>query len=204
MTFALATLNRHKVQEISEILRDVGVELRSAADFPGFEAPEENAPDLDGNALIKARALAVFTGLPSIADDTGLEVDALGGAPGVYSARYSGPGATYQSNVEKLLREMAGVPQNRRTARFRCAIALCEPGGDEHLFEGKVEGVITATPSGEGGFGYDPVFRPEGFDRTFAELDSDEKNRISHRGRALEKLKDHLAQTGQTGKDQTG
>lgn len=191
--FALATGNRHKVQEIGEILKNVSIELRGIVDFPGFEPPQETALDLEGNALIKARALAKFSGIASIADDTGLEVDALGGAPGVRSARYSGPQATAQTNVEKLLREMGDVPDGQRTARFRCVIALCDPQGQELLFKGTVEGAITRSPKGAGGFGYDSVFLPLGYGETFAELPMEEKNKISHRGKALAELKKYLA-----------
>jgi XTP/dITP diphosphohydrolase len=187
-TVVLASANRHKVEELRQTLAPLGIELKSTLDFPGAVEVEEDRPDLEGNALKKARYWHRFTGLPALADDTGLEVDALNGAPGVYSARYAGENATYDDNVNKLLSELEG--KSSRTARFRTVIAFVtgEEEGDEFLFEGVCEGVIISEKRGDKGFGYDPVFVPEGHSLTFAELSSEEKNRISHRGRAVQKF----------------
>ena len=155
-------------------------------------APAETGATLEENALLKARAALAFAGLPAIADDTGLEVDALDGAPGVHAARYSGPGATYASNVAKLLRELHGVPPVNRTARFTTVCVAVWPDGRELHAEGSLEGVITEEPRGEQGFGYDPVFQPAGESRTYAELSDAEKNAISHRARAVRALGEKL------------
>ncbi len=187
-TITIASANRHKVEELRQTLEPLGIELKSTLDFPGAKEVEEDRPDLEGNALKKARYWHRFTGLPALADDTGLEVDALNGAPGVYSARYAGENATYDDNVNKLLSELEG--KSSRTARFRTVIAFVtgEDEGDEFLFEGVCEGVIISEKRGDKGFGYDPVFVSEGHSLTFAELSSEEKNRISHRGRAVQKF----------------
>ncbi len=178
----LASANPHKIEELRQILEPFGIELKSTHDFPGGVEVVEDQPDLEGNALKKARYWNQLTGLPALADDTGLEVDALNGAPGVYSARYAGEHVTYAENVAKLLRELD--EENNRKARFRTVIAFVD-GANEHLFEGSCEGTIIHVPKGEKGFGYDPVFVPNGYKKTFAELSSEEKNSISHRGRAL-------------------
>ena len=167
--------------------------LVSLADWPGAESPEETGATLLENARIKARAAVSLTGLPAIADDTGLEVDALDGAPGVHAARYSGPGATYASNVAKLLHALQGVPAERRTARFKTVCVAAWPDGRELQTEGVLEGAITEAPRGEQGFGYDPVFQPAGEARTYAELSEAEKNAISHRARAARALGELLA-----------
>ncbi|WP_234570868.1 RdgB/HAM1 family non-canonical purine NTP pyrophosphatase [Rhodohalobacter sp. 614A] len=181
----LASGNPHKIEELQQILKPLGIHLKSTLDFPDAPEVEEDQPDLQGNALKKARFWFEKTGLPSIADDTGLEVEALGGAPGVYSARYAGENVTYQQNVDKLLREL-GNEENRK-AQFRTVIAYLTDD-DEYVFEGVCKGQILTEQRGEKGFGYDPVFQPTGYDKTFAELDSEEKNKISHRGKALEKF----------------
>lgn len=188
-TIFLASANPHKIEELKQVLNPLGIELKSTLDYPGAEDVVEDQPDLQGNALKKARHWFLKTGLPSLADDTGLEVGALNGAPGVYSARYAGEDVTYQDNVDKLLRELKG--QSKRTAQFRTVIAFVT-AGKEHVFEGICKGEITETERGEKGFGYDPVFQPEGYDKTFAQLDADEKNRISHRGRAVQKFIEFL------------
>ena len=178
----LASANLHKIEELRQLLLPFGIILKSTRDFPNGEEVDEDQPTLEGNALKKARYWNTFTGLPSLADDTGLEVEALDGRPGVYSARYAGQKATYIDNVEKLLGELEN--QENRKARFRTIIAFVQ-GEEEHLFEGACEGEITENPKGDQGFGYDPVFRPEGYSETFAELSAEEKNKISHRGQAV-------------------
>jgi XTP/dITP diphosphohydrolase len=188
-TILIASANTHKIEELEQILLPLGIELKSARDFPGGEEVVEDKPGLEGNALKKARYWHQKTGLPALADDTGLEVDALNGAPGVRSARYAGEKASYAQNLEKLLREMKN--RKNRKARFRTVIAFAESEG-EYLFEGVCNGEIIRNPKGEKGFGYDPVFVPEGYQKTFAELSSEEKNRISHRARALEKFREFL------------
>lgn len=185
----LASGNPHKIEELQQILEPLGIHLKSTLNFPDAPEVEEDQPDLKGNALKKAQFWFEKTGLPSIADDTGLEVDALNGAPGVYSARYAGEDATYQDNVDKLLNELDG--HQERKAQFRTVIAYVTEES-EYFFEGICEGEILTEQRGEKGFGYDPVFQPEGYKKTFAELDSKEKNKISHRGRALEKFLDFL------------
>ena len=186
----LASRNPNKIEEMAELLKPLGIEVLSALDFPELEEVEEDKPTLEGNALKKAEYVHSVTGLPSLSDDTGLEVDALDGAPGVYSARYSGEDATYQSNVEKLLAELNNKEQ--RTARFRTVVAFVT-AEETHTFEGIVDGEILKKQKGNGGFGYDPVFQPDGFDQTFAELPSSVKNEISHRGRAIQKFVTFLA-----------
>lgn len=193
MKVVLATKNTGKAKEIGRILEGSGVEIISLEGFAGIELPPETGKTMDENALLKARAVAKATGLPALADDSGLEVDFLGGAPGVYSARYSGEKATDEENWKKLLRELEGVAGEKRTARFRCALALVGFDENEYLFEGVFEGVIAEAPRGANGFGYDPVFIATETGRTAAELAPDEKNRISHRARALEDLKAFLA-----------
>ncbi len=185
----LASANPHKIAELEQILEPLGIELASTRDYPGVEEVVEDKPTLEGNALKKARFWYDKTGLPSLADDTGLEVDALNGAPGVYSARYAGELASYADNVKKLLHELEGK-QNRK-ARFRTVIAFVD-GEEEHIFEGICKGEIIHAPRGEKGFGYDPVFMPDGFDKTFAELNAKQKNLISHRGLALQKFLNFL------------
>lgn len=186
--FVVATFNRHKAAELHTLLALPGVTLHTLAEWPGAVSPDEDGDTLLANARIKAEAAVATTGLPAIADDTGLEVDALGGAPGVHAARYSGPGATYASNVAKLLRELEGVPAPQRTARFRTVCVARWPDGRELVAEGVLEGTITDAPRGSQGFGYDPLFVPAGGTRTFAEMDDAEKNAVSHRGRAVRAL----------------
>jgi XTP/dITP diphosphohydrolase len=190
VSFVLATANPDKAAEIRDILRSVGVSVRARpAEIP--EVPED-AESLEANALVKARAICEATGSPAIADDTGLFVDALGGAPGVLSARFAGPRATYADNVDRLLRELARVTSDRR-ARFRTVAAVAYPDGSWFVVDGELDGQITVTARGDGGFGYDPVFAPDGEGgRTLAELSASEKNAISHRGRAFRALADAL------------
>lgn len=190
-TIVIASRNEHKIAELRELLKPLGIGLRPAADFKRLGEVEEDRPTLEGNALKKARYVHEETGLPALADDTGLEVDALDGRPGVYSARYAGEEARYDDNIDKLLDEMAGVEPDDRGAQFRTVVAFARPEGT-HTFEGVCRGGILEERRGEKGFGYDPVFLPEGHRETFAELDSAEKNRISHRGRALQAFLDWL------------
>jgi XTP/dITP diphosphohydrolase len=192
--FVLATANPDKAREIGEILgRSVALVPRPAE----VEDVEETGATLLDNARMKARALAAATGRPAIADDTGLEVDALGGAPGVMSARYAGEGATYAANVARLLAalsERGAMDPEERRARFRTVALAAWPDGREVVAEGVVDGVIAGAPRGEAGFGYDPVFVPdEGDGRTFGEMTGPEKHGLSHRGRAFRALAEQLA-----------
>ena len=189
MKFIVATFNRDKASELHALLALPDVELVPLADWPGARAPAETGATLLENARLKALAAVALTGLPAIADDTGLEVDALGGAPGIHAAYYAGPGATYADNVAKLLRELAGVPPERRTARFRTVCFAAWPDGTEMSADGALQGTIIDSPRGTNGFGYDPVFVPKGETRTYAELTDAEKNAISHRARAVRMLR---------------
>lgn len=187
MKIVFATNNAHKLSEVQEILGD-RFRLVTPRECGVTEEIPENEPTLEGNALQKARYLYRKTGADCFADDTGLEVDALDGAPGVHSARYApGEGHDFAANTALLLKNMEQVPEEKRTARFRTVIALILDG-KEYLFEGEVRGKILRAPDGEGGFGYDPVFLPEGYDQTFARMDMHTKNSISHRGRAVARL----------------
>lgn len=183
-----ATNNAHKLEEIRQILGDK-IEVVSLADIGCTEEIAETADTLEGNALIKAKYVYERYGLSCFADDTGLEVHALGGAPGVYSARYAGEHCSPKDNIEKLLLAMTG--ESERRAAFRTVIALIDEG-EQYLFEGLVRGTIEKTPSGTQGFGYDPVFRPEGYEHTFAELGAEVKNHISHRAIAVQQLAEWL------------
>ena len=194
MDFVLATFNRDKLRELSALLGLPGLSLRALADVPGAAAPEETGSTLRENALLKARAARALTGGPAIADDTGLEVDALGGRPGIHAARYAGPAATYAENRAKLLAELDGVEPARRAARFRCACVACLPDGRELVAEGVLEGRITRAPRGANGFGYDSLFELAELGRTMAELSDAEKNALSHRARAMRALAAQLAQ----------
>ena len=184
MELVFATNNKHKIKEIGDLL-DSNFKILGLADVNISADIPEDADTLAENALFKAKFVHKRTGLNVFADDTGLEVDALGGAPGVYSARYAGEGRSFDDNINKLLEQMADAED--RSARFRTVIALILEG-KEYLFEGTVEGVITSERRGDGGFGYDPVFLADGYDRTFAEIPLSEKNMISHRARAMRKL----------------
>ncbi|HBG69499.1 MAG: non-canonical purine NTP pyrophosphatase, RdgB/HAM1 family [Bacteroidetes bacterium GWF2_43_63] len=188
MKLVFATNNAHKLEEARQILLPF-VEVISLNDAGFFEDIEETGLTLEANASIKATTIFAATGLDCFADDTGLEIEALDGRPGVYSARYAGPGHDFSANVDKVLEELQN--ESNRCARFRTAVSLILDG-KEFFFEGIVEGSIMFERAGTGGFGYDPVFRPDGFLKSFAELNSDEKNAISHRGRALAKMVDFL------------
>jgi len=191
-TIYLATGNAHKLREMQQIFAAANLPwaIEGAAALGGMPEVDENAGTFSGNALIKARALQKLAPKESwvLADDSGLEVTALGGAPGVHSARYAGAGAKDGANTEKLLRALEIIPDGARAARFVCVLALLGPQDEEKIFEGECRGRIGRELSGGGGFGYDPVFFPSGFDQTFAEIGDDVKNKISHRGTALKKL----------------
>lgn len=187
MRVVLGTRNAHKVDELRALLEGLPLEILSLSDFPDVPEVMEDGATLDDNAVKKATTVAAHTGLPSLADDTGLEVEALGGAPGVRSARYSGEDANTARNNEKLLSDLNGVPRERRSAAFRCVVALAIPGGGVSTVEGVTRGVILEEPRGEGGFGYDPLFLPDGHDRTYAEMTAVEKNAVSHRGKAIKR-----------------
>jgi XTP/dITP diphosphohydrolase len=200
LTLVMATRNAGKVREMADLLRDLGVRLLSLNDFPEIpEIPEEGATFAD-NALAKARTVTGLTGLPALADDSGLEVEALGGRPGVFSARYAqdrtgGRTPTDEDNWRKLLEELQEVPVGKRGARFVCEIALARPDGRVITSRGELAGAIAPEPRGTQGFGYDPVFWLADHQATVAELDLAVKNRVSHRGRALHRLKEILAET---------
>lgn len=201
----IATNNAHKLEEIRQILGDTFT-INSLADIGCHDDIPETAPTIEGNALMKAEYVVYHYGLDCFADDTGLEIDALGGEPGVHSARYGGVAHDSERNIDKVLRLMKDVPMEKRTARFRTVIALVELEEDDTTefplrfhnvmyFEGKVEGHILTERHGTGGFGYDSIFQPiEGDGRTFAQMNGDEKNAISHRGRAVRALVDYLQQ----------
>jgi XTP/dITP diphosphohydrolase len=181
----LATLNPAKGRELIALLGDVPFEIRLLADVPGARLPDETGATYADNALVKARTAAALTGSLSLGDDSGLEVDALGGEPGLYTARFGGPGLDDRGRWQLLLERVRDVPPARRTARFRCVIALAGPARAENVVEGVAEGVIAEGPRGSHGFGYDPVFFYPPLGRTFAELSGEEKARVSHRGLAL-------------------
>jgi len=184
----LATHNPHKIQEIKAIMEDPGLEILTATDFPTIPPLHEDGSTLEENALKKARTVFQATKLPTLADDSGLEVFYLAKRPGVLSARYAGPQASYADNNRKLLNELKGVPPRRRNAQFRCVIAFVTKNGEQTI-EGVTEGMIIEAPRGSSGFGYDPIFQPVGHDETYAEMSSWLKNGISHRARALERVK---------------
>ena len=181
----VATLNRAKGRELLTLLRDVPYDITLLADVPGATLPEETGTTYAENALLKARAAAYATGALSLGDDSGIEVDALDGAPGLYSARFGGPGLDDAGRYRLLLERLRGVPPARRTARFRCVIALVAPDGGERVVEGAVEGFIADAPRGPGGFGYDPVFVYPPLGRTFGELPTETKHGVDHRGAAV-------------------
>jgi XTP/dITP diphosphohydrolase len=192
MRIVVATANAKKLVELERILDGLDVQLVRMTDL-GLSSPVEDGDTFEANALIKARAAAAESGLPAVADDSGLEVDALGGAPGIYSSRYAGEHCDDLDNNRKLVAELAGVPEGDRTARFVCAAALVTPDGGEWVERGAMEGHIVSTPRGTNGFGYDPHFVSVGETRTNAELTSEEKDVRSHRGAAFRALRRHVA-----------
>jgi XTP/dITP diphosphohydrolase len=192
MDIVLATRNKKKIEEIRRITAGLPITVLSLADYPHCPETVEDRDSFEGNAVKKAMEVCQCTGKPALADDSGLEVDALGGAPGVYSARYAGKDANDVMNNRKLLSEMKDVVPQKRTAQFVCCMALAFPDGRVKTFFGYAKGRIGPEPKGKTGFGYDPVFLPDGFERTFAEMTGEEKDRLSHRGKALEKIADFL------------
>lgn len=202
MDIILASRNRKKIEELKNIIQACGfsgkeasVNIHTPDEFPQCEEVEEDGATFEANAIKKAAYIFECSGMTAVADDSGLEVDELDGAPGVFSARYAGEVTDDWANLEKLLREMKDVPDQRRRARFVCCIALADRSGIK-TFIGYVEGRIGKEPRGEKGFGYDPVFYPEGHDRTFAEMSDEEKSSMSHRGRALRELQGYLKKQG--------
>ena len=185
----LATRNRHKREELAALLGGMGIMIRTLDEFPDAPDVIEDGDTCEANAIKKARAIAEFTGLPAVADDTGLEVDALGGRPGVYAARYAGDNATYEDNCRKLLLELRGVPHERRTARFLTVAAIALPLGGVRVAQGALDGVIAEEARGALGFGYDPLFLIPELGKTLAQLSPDQKNAISHRAKAFTQAK---------------
>ena len=194
MDIVLATRNKKKVEEIRRITIGLPITVLSLDDFPGCPETVEDQPTFEGNAAKKARQVAAFTGKPALSDDSGLEVEALGGSPGVYSARYApdAESGNDPKNYLKLLKELDSTPMEKRNASLVCCIALAFPEGEMKTFVGYAEGRIGQEPRGKKGFGYDPVFLPEGHERTFAEMGPQEKDSLSHRGKAIEKLAEFL------------
>ncbi len=188
----LATRNPDKGRELAALLGDLGITIRTLAEFPGAPEVEEDGETCEANATKKAVTIARATGLPAVADDTGLMVEALGGRPGVHAARYAGEGATYEDNWKKLLRELTGIPREKRRAQFVTVAAIADPKGTVSLVRGVLDGLIAEAPVGTRGFGYDPVFFVPELGKTLAQLTPDEKNRISHRARAFAKIKELL------------
>ena len=193
MDIVLATKNRKKIEEIKKICNVMGTATRifTLDDFPAFEDVVEDGRTFEENAMKKALEVSRRTGMTALADDSGLEVDALNGAPGVFSARFAGEHADDRANLEKLLKEMEDLPEEKRAARFVCCIALASQD-ETKTFMGYVEGTIGREPKGDNGFGYDPVFYPKGHERTFAEMSDREKNSMSHRAMALRELQKYL------------
>lgn len=192
MDLVIATRNKKKIEEIKRIIKDSKISIFTLYDFPGSPEIEEDGATFDENAIKKAVAVAKYTGKAAIADDSGLEVKALHGAPGILSARYAGKDADDRKNIEKLLYEMQSVDIEQRGARFVCCIALVLPDGTTNTFHGYVGGTIGREPRGARGFGYDPLFYPNGYNRTFAEMTDEEKDKLSHRGEALRKVREFL------------
>lgn len=191
----VATRNRGKMLEINALLAGLVDQISSAADFVDFPETVEDGATFEENALKKAREASCFSGLPALADDSGLVVDALDGRPGVFSARYAGSDAGDAANNARLLSECQNVPAEHRQAAFVCVLAFVTPEGVERLFTGRVAGQILTAARGEGGFGYDPLFLVDGFDRSMAELELSEKNAVSHRAQAFMKFRDYLKTT---------
>ena len=193
MKIIIATANSNKIREIQNKFKDIDeIEFSSLKDLPEIPEIIENGLTFEENSLIKARTVCSLTGMAAMADDSGLAVDALNGEPGIYSARYAGENATDEDRNRKLLENLKGIPDEKRTARFVCAISIVLPDGREFVTEGKCEGIIISGPRGEGGFGYDPIFYLPDLKKSMAEMSMDEKNKTSHRSAALEKAHEIL------------
>jgi len=193
----IATTNQGKVQEIRNLVKGLPALFVSLSEVPGIPEVVEDGATFEENALKKARTMAYSTGIVTLADDSGLCIDALDGRPGVHSARYAGDHASDEEKYLRVLEEMEGIPDSERSARFVCALALVAPDGEEKLFRGVCEGRITREPRGSSGFGYDPIFYFEEAECTFAEMGGESKNRVSHRGRALRQFADFLRGLGE-------
>ncbi len=189
MRIVLATNNSHKIREIKEILSDLPIDFLTLSDFSGFPKVEETGKSFEENAILKAVAICQYTGLPSVADDSGLEVEALNGAPGVLSSRFAGARCSFKDNNEKLLKLLAEVPWKKRKAKFVCVAALAKDEKNIVTVRGEVQGIISFEEKGENGFGYDPLFLIPSLNKTLAELPLKEKNKISHRAQAFAKVK---------------
>ena len=192
MEIVLATRNKKKIEEIKRVIGGMPISILTIDDFPGCPEVEEKGVTFEENAAKKALAVAQYTGKPSLADDSGLEVYALNNAPGILSSRYAGEGANDRKNIEKLLHEMRSIVDKERNARFVCYLALAFPDGRVEIFSGQVEGRIGSEPQGSYGFGYDPLFYPKGHDSSFAEITAREKDSLSHRGEALREFQKYL------------
>ena len=192
MQLVLATNNNDKIREIKHLLDDLPVTILTRSDFLEFPDIEETGTTLEENALLKASGIAEFCDLPALADDSGLEVDALDGAPGVYSSRFAGEDVTYEDNNRKLIKDLEGIPDDKRSARFRCVIAIDWNDGTTETVAGSAEGVITTDIAEGHGFGYDPVFYHTDSGKRFSEMTLDEKNVVSHRGKALARARDAI------------
>ncbi|MBI5893207.1 MAG: XTP/dITP diphosphatase [Deltaproteobacteria bacterium] len=189
MKIVLATRNNHKTREIEALFKDADIHILSLKDFPNISDIVEDTDSFEGNALKKARAVAEYTKKIVMADDSGLQVDALNGKPGVYSSRYAGENASDEENNKKLLNEMKDIPFEKRSARYKCVIAVVFPSGEEKIAEGECNGFIAFEPKGNYGFGYDPIFYVPEYNKTMAEISPEEKNKISHRARAIQNIK---------------
>ena len=190
-TIILASNNQNKVKEISEKVKQFNIKVISQKEAGCNIEVEETGKTFEENAILKAEAIYKILGIPVIADDSGLEIDALNGEPGVYSGRYGGPNATIKDKIDKILNLLKDIEQDKRTARFKCDICYIDTKGEKHIFEGICEGKITKEPCGESGFAYDPIFLYD--TRTFAQMTMEEKNEISHRGKAINKLVEYLS-----------
>lgn len=195
-TLILGTRNRGKAREFQKLVEGLGFQIKDLNQFRDPPVIRETGSTFEENALLKARGIANWSGLPTLADDSGLEVDCLGGMPGVYSSRFAGERATDEDNNRKLLGLIMDIPREERTARFRCVLALATPDGQERVVEGSCEGLIIDEPRGDQGFGYDPIFYLPEYDATFAQLGPKIKNRISHRARAFQKMRSILRDYG--------
>jgi XTP/dITP diphosphohydrolase len=192
MKIILATGNKGKIKEIKHFFEDLNINFLSLEDYPHIPPVIEDGATLEENAIKKAYEIAKATGIPALSDDSGLQVDALNGAPGVYSARFAGENASYDDNNKKLIELLKNIPYEKRTAHFITVLAVVYPDGKKYLCEGRVDGIILDHTQGTNGFGYDPVFFIPELNKTFAELSLEEKNKISHRANALKKMKDKL------------